>query len=173
MPTHTHRDGDASLVYLINFVVGVAAVYSTADRLAGPQYLLHRSRHVACHGTGPHGLSNVYDILHSDIPRVLDCGERVKEVVRVGREEVEVWIQLLNISLTVLLLLSVPRWLLESFDDECCCTGHDRYFGLPVLNGQLDCDPQPFPLRSCLGNVISDLLRRLRGSEEKVEVNYI
>lgn len=70
-------------------------------------------------------------------------------------------------KLTVLLLLPVSRWFLESFDHERGSTGHHFYLRLSVLDSQLDRYFQPLPVLSCLRNVITDLLGRLKMNTHK------
>ena len=59
--------------------------------------------------------------------------------------------------LNVFLLLSVPWWFLEGFDDQGRSRRYHLNLGLSVLNGQFHCNPQTLPITSCLGNVITDL----------------
>ena len=62
--------------------------------------------------------------------------------------------------LNVFLLLSVPWWFLEGFDDQGRSRRYHLNLGLSVLNGQFHCNPQTLPITSCLGNVITDLFWR-------------
>ena len=62
--------------------------------------------------------------------------------------------------LNVFLLLSVPWWLLEGFDDQGRSRRYHLNLGLSVLNGQFHCNPQTLPITSCLGDVITDLFWR-------------
>ena len=62
--------------------------------------------------------------------------------------------------LTVFLLLSVPWWFLEGFDDQGRSRRYHLNLGLSVLNGQFHCNPQSLPATSCLGDVITDLFWR-------------
>ncbi len=64
--------------------------------------------------------------------------------------------------LTVLNLLSVPGWFFQSLDDKWWGGGDDGYFSLSVLDGELNSNTQSLPVLSCLGNVISNLLRGLK-----------
>ena len=67
-----------------------------------------------------------------------------------------------NVStvLNVFLLLSVPWWFLEGFDDQGRSRRYHLNLGLSVLNGQFHCNPQTLPITSCLGDVITDLFWR-------------
>lgn len=62
--------------------------------------------------------------------------------------------------LDVLLLLPVPRRLLEGLDDEGGGGGHNRDGGLTVLDGQTDGDTQTLPVTGGLGDIFTDLLGR-------------
>ena len=77
----------------------------------------------------PHLPGNVDDLIKSDVSTVLN----------------------------VFLLLSVPRWFLEGFDDQGRSRRYHLNLGLSVLNGQFHCNPQTLPITSCLGDVITDL----------------
>ena len=59
--------------------------------------------------------------------------------------------------LNVFLLLSVPGWFLEHFDDQGSSRRCHLNLGLSVLNGQLHYNPQTLPITSCLGDGITDL----------------
>lgn len=52
--------------------------------------------------------------------------------------------------LDVLLLLSVPRWLLEGFDDKRRRGWDYRYGSLTILYGEPNCDSQPFLSRKII-----------------------
>ena len=68
--------------------------------------------------------------------------------------------------LNVFLLLSVPWWLLEGFDDQGRSRRYHLNLDLSVLNGQFHCNPQTLPITSCLGNVITDLFwRQAKGAD--------
>ena len=67
--------------------------------------------------------------------------------------------------LDVLLLLSVPRRLLQGLDDQTRSAGDDADLGLTVLDGQLDGDSETLPVTGGLGDVLTDLLGRLRSGE--------
>lgn len=71
--------------------------------------------------------------------------------------------------LDVLLLLSVPRRLLQSLDDQTRSAGDDADLGLTVLDGQLDGDSETLPVTGGLGDVFTDLLGRLRKGTERDE----
>lgn len=59
---------------------------------------------------------------------------------------------------TVLLLLAIAWWLLESFDHERRRRGDHIDLGVTVLHGQLHGDSHAFPVTRGFGNVITDLL---------------
>ena len=67
-----------------------------------------------------------------------------------------------NVStvLNVFLLLSVPWWFLEGFDDQGRSRRYHLNLSLSVLNGQFHCNPQTLPITSCLGDVITDFFWR-------------
>ena len=74
---------------------------------------------------------------------------------------------------TVLDLLAVTRGLLKLLDDERSSGGNDVDLGVTVLDGQLAGDLQALPITGSLGDVISNLLGRLkrqRNFETKYEV---
>ena len=121
---------DGSIVDSIDDIVGVLAVHGAAHRLGRAQHLLHGAGELLGHGPGPHHPRGVDDVVHGDVPGVLD----------------------------VLDLLPVPRWLLEGLDDEGGGGGHHGAGGLPVLDLQLDGDLEALPLLGGLGDVVSDLL---------------
>ena len=64
------------------------------------------------------------------------------------------------VVLDVLHFLPVPWGFLQGLDDESRSRGNDCNRGLSVLDLQLDGDLQTFPVTSCLGDVISNLLGR-------------
>ena len=86
----------------------------------------------------PHLPGNVDDLIKSDVSTVL------------------------NVSL----LLSVPWWFLEGFDDKGRSRRYHLNLGLSALNGQFHCNPQTLPITSCLSDVITDLFwRQAQGAD--------
>eukprot|EP00091_Calanus_sinicus_P004564 TRINITY_DN148_c0_g1_i11.p2 TRINITY_DN148_c0_g1~~TRINITY_DN148_c0_g1_i11.p2 ORF type:complete len:136 (+),score=34.65 TRINITY_DN148_c0_g1_i11:81-488(+) len=115
----------------------ILAVNSAADRLGGAEDLLHDAGELAGHRAGPHDAGGVDDIIHGDVPAVLD----------------------------VLDLLPVPWRLLEGLDDEGGSRRNHGASGLPVLDLELDSHLQTFPVSGSLGNVVTNLLgRQTKGS---------
>merc|ERR550517_315148 len=80
-------------------------------------------------GAGRHHAGGGDDVIHGDVAAVLD----------------------------VLHLLPVPWRLLQCLDDQGSSRGNNRAGGLPVLDLQLDSDLEPFPVGSCLGDVVTNL----------------
>lgn len=58
----------------------------------------------------------------------------------------------------VLLLLSVPRRLLQGLDDQRGSGRNNGDLGLTVLDGQLNSDSETLPVTSGLGDIFTDLL---------------
>ena len=131
----------------VNDVVRVLTVNSAADRLGSTKDLLADSTELSGHGPGPHGASSLVDVVHGDVPVVLD----------------------------ILHLLPVPRGLLQGLDDEGGGGGNNRdgglrdgnmncgqyslaLFYLSVLDLQLNRHLQTLPLGGVLGNVVTNLL---------------
>lgn len=68
------------------------------------------------------------------------------------------WLWFFNMRLTILDLLPVTWWFFQSFDNHRRSTWYNRHFGLSVLNGQLDSNPETLPVLGCLGDIISNFL---------------
>lgn len=68
----TYRDGQSAFFDLINLVMRVRTIHSAPNRLGCPQDLLHCPRELPGHGAWPHGASDVYHLVHSDVPIVQD-----------------------------------------------------------------------------------------------------
>ena len=129
-------------------------IYSTPNRLACPQNLFHCSWKVSWHGPGTHSASYVNHLVHSNITIVFNCKTKENSITSKHNQE-----KLIDThALTVFLLLSVSWRLLEGLDNERSSTRNHLNFGLSILDGQLDCDFQSFPLLCCLGNIISYFL---------------
>lgn len=77
------------------------------------------------------------------------------------------------VVLDVLLLLLIPRGLLESSDDKSARGGHNADLRLTVLNGELDSHSNALVLFGGLRDILTDLLRgetkrtKLRGERRR------
>ena len=135
MATHLrggHLDG--SRVDVVDDVVWGTSIDGATDALSGSQDLLHGAGQLAGHAAGAHRPGNGQDIVVGNVAAVLD----------------------------VLDLLAVPWGLLQGLDDQRGSRGHHSDGSHTVLDAQLDGDLQTLPVTSGLGNVVSDLLGRLR-----------
>ena len=119
-----------SIVDSLDDVVRGLAVDGAADRLCGTEDLLDAASERLGERLVGEFAGNVVDLVEGDVARVLD----------------------------VLLLLAVPRGLLQGLDDEGGGGWDDRDGGLTVLDGELDGDTETLPVTGSLGNVFSDLL---------------
>lgn len=88
----------------------------TPNTVSRSQHLLDGALQLLRHRLEPHLPGNLDDLVQGDALRVLD----------------------------VLLLLAVSRGLLQGFDNEGRGRGNDGDGGLTVLDGETDCDAQPF-----------------------------
>ena len=113
--------------------LGRAAVDLAAGRESSAENLLDGTLQVLCHGLESHGAGDVDDLVERDALGVLD----------------------------VLLLLAVPRGLLESLDNERRGGGNDGDGSLTVLDGQLDRDAESLPVAGGLGDIFTDLCKLL------------
>ena len=86
----------------VNDVMRVLAVHGAANRLGCSEDLLADSAELPGHGPGPHGAGSLVDVVHGDVPVVLD----------------------------ILNLLPVPGGLLQGLDDEGRGGGNNRDGGL-------------------------------------------
>merc|ERR1719431_1452382 len=121
-----------AVIDCVNDVMRVLAVHGAANRLGSAEDLLADSTELPGHGPGPHGARSLVDVVHGDVPVVLD----------------------------ILHLLPVPGRLLQGLDDEGRGRGNNRDGGLSVLNLQLHGHLQALPGGGVLGNVVTDLLGR-------------
>lgn len=113
-----------------NDVVGVLAVNSATNRVSGTEDFTDTTRKVLGERLVGHLTGNVVNLVKGDVTGVLD----------------------------VLLLLPVPRRLLEGLDDKGRGGRNNGDGSLPVLDSELDSHSETFPVTSGLGNVFSDLL---------------
>lgn len=128
-------DLDVTRVDRLDDVVGRATVDGATDRLGGSEDLLDaagQGRREGLLGVA-HRAGNVDDLVELDVAAVLD----------------------------VLLLLAVPDGLLQGADDERRGRRDDSNRGLTVLDRELDGDAEALPVAGRLGDVLTDLLRRL------------
>jgi len=96
--------------------LGTPTINLATSAESGTQDLLDRTPQVLGHGLEAHFAGDLDDLIERDGLGVLD----------------------------VLLLLTVPRGLLEGFDDERGGRGDDGDGGLTVLDGQADGDAEAF-----------------------------
>lgn len=129
------RDLDVTLVDSLNDIVRGLLVDSAANALAGTKDLLDGAGEVATERLEAHGPRNLDDLIQRDIATVLN----------------------------VLDLLAVTRRLLQGLDDQRRGRRHNGHSSLTVLDSQLDGHTETLPLARGLGNVFTDLLRRLYG----------
>ena len=96
---------------------------------------LDGASHLAGHGAWAHDFGSLDDVLPGQVAVVLD----------------------------VLDLLAVTGRLLQGADEQGGGRRNDGHGGLAVLDGELDSHLQTTPVRSALGNIITNLLGGLHG----------
>lgn len=123
-------------------IAWVLASDSAADRNGSSEDLLDSAREGLSHRANAHGASDIVELLHRDVTGVLD----------------------------VLLLLAVALWLSESLDNQSGSRWDDLDLSDTVLDDQLDGDTETLVVHGRLGDIIGNLLGRLREEEER-EIN--
>lgn len=72
----------------------------------------------------------------------------------------------------ILLSLAISGWLFQSFNYQRSRRRHNRNSGLSILNGQLNCDFQTFPITGSLGDVVTNFFGRLKCENSSLDTNY-
>ena len=124
------RDLDLAVVDSVGGDVGGLAVDTGTDALGSAEDLLDGAAELLSETLGAHLAGDLDDLGKRDVAVVLD----------------------------VLLLLLVPRGLLEGSNNQCAGGRNDRDLGLAVLDGELHSHSNALELLGGLGNVFTDLL---------------
>ena len=139
------RNLDLTVVNLLDDGGRMLAVDGAANRVASSKHLLHGSRKLVGIGALTQNLRHLDHLIQSDVATVLD------------------YISFPKPTATVLVLLSVSGGLVQLTDDQRRGAGNNLHGRLTIHDSQLDGDLQTLPIHGSLLDIITNLLRGLKG----------